>query len=160
MALIPIGLITEMAINNRSTSSNIILCAIERSIISISNTLSFLNSNSTIYIEDIMDIVRKNDLEHTITILKALVDQERKKKHNPVVMKALGGVSEILKKIDNDLLSLEKAIKYHTKKYFSRWRAFYWDGDAENLITNSNILYRRYTLLFELIKIMSFVNKP
>lgn len=152
MALIPVGLITDMAINNRRTSSNIILCAIERSIISISNTLSFLNSNSTIYIEEIMNVIRKNDLEHTITILKGLVDQERKKNHNPVVMKSLEGVSEILKKIDEDLLSLEKAIKYHNNKYFSKWRAFYWEGTAENLIINSSILYRRYTLLFELIK--------
>ena len=152
MALIPVGLITEMAINNRRTSSNIILCAIERSIISISNTLSFLNTNSTIYIEEIMDVIRKNDLEHTITIIKALVDQEIKKNHSKVVMNSLEGVSEILKKIDKDLLSLEKAIKYHNKKYFSQWRAFYWEGTPENLVTNNSILYRRYTLLFELIK--------
>lgn len=152
MALIPISLMTDIALR-QNTNTGLVIRAIDRSVLSITNTLSYLSTSSQVYIDEVLTVVQKDDLEYTVKIIKALINGEHEKKHSPVIIQALEGVSEILNIIEKDLTSLKTAVEVHSKKYFKNWRGFYWDGSTDDIILYSKKLHHRYSILVDLLKI-------
>jgi len=159
MATLATSLLKTIVLSSKATSivsnigTDLIINTISTSTSSICNVLSYLTTNTTSGATNIINTIKTIDLEFTVNILNQLVKEQEGKHLNESIKKALIGVSEILDLINNELLVIKEAIKYHNMKYFNEWRNFAWSGDADIIIKYNMILHNRYKMLFRLLKI-------
>jgi len=136
---------TELIITSITTSS--------KSIISLLNYLS--TSNST-YINKTNTDLKKLDLEFVIGVIHQLIIEQNNHINNDSIKFALHGVSEVLVKTNEELITLKTHYDEHNKKYFNNWRPFSYD------ITNINeyhtLLLKRYDMLIKLLQIYNKIN--
>jgi len=120
---------------------------------SIINMIGYLTTNTQPGINDILNTIKKIDLEFTVNIIEQLVKEQEGKMLCDSIKKALLGVNEVLGWIHKELDSIKQAIEYHHTKYFNNWRIFVWNGNISIIQTYNDILKNRYSILFELLKI-------
>lgn len=136
-----------------SIGTDVLIATVTTTTTSIINMIGYLTTNTQPGINDILNIIKKVDLEFTVNIIEQLVKEQEGKELSQSIKKALLGVNEILKHINTELDLIKQAIDYHHTKYFNYWRGFVWNGNISTIQNYNDILKNRYSILFELLKI-------
>lgn len=159
MGTLATGLLGSVILSGKASAvvstigTDLIIQTVTTTTSSIGSLIKYLTTSNQTCIQDILIILRKIDLEFTISIINELVKEQNGKQLNQSVKKALVGVHEILDRIDQELTSIKKAIEYHNTKYFAGWRGFSWNGNIDLIKEHDNTLKHRYMILVDLLEI-------
>lgn len=157
MEIIAIKLIDSIFIGGRMISilntvgTNVIVKSVSSVASSIGSLIYVVSSNDKKYVINIKSSLENMDLEHKVSVIKEFVKEIGNAEVKDSVKLALYGIIEILEKINDELLILDKSIECHDNKYFSGWRGFDCSVNINTLKKHKNILDVRFNLLLELI---------
>lgn len=109
---------------------------------------------SSLEVEEVVDIINKNDIEATLQVIEGLVNEtcELKKKPKSII-KALDNLKITLNKVHILLEEIHKKTLEHTKKYFSSWRSLDINNETKQLEVEFNLLEKRFNLLHKILMI-------
>jgi hypothetical protein len=133
--------------------TSLIISTIITTTSSIGSLIKYLSTSNHACIKEIVTELNNIDLEFTISIIDQLVKEQDHKCLQDSIKKALIGVNDILLIINKELDDIKKAIEYHNTKYFNRWRSFSCQMNIYIIKQHNDILKKRYTILFDLLKI-------
>lgn len=93
------------------------------------------------------------DLEFLIEVLDQLIKEQEGTYATESVKKAMVGVHKSMEEINKELKVIKESMEYHQSKYFASWRGFDCSYSIETIKKHKNVLYKRYKILTNLLKI-------
>jgi transcription initiation factor IIE alpha subunit len=113
----------------------------------VSNIINHENPIINRILED-LDIVQR------CNIVKSIIENLDNYHHdNGTLNIALKGVNDIISKIEEELLLIEKEVKEHEEKWFYSWRTPVYDERIDKVKRYNNILKERVQYMLEIIKL-------
>lgn len=162
MANLAVGLAGSILMGSRAVSilsgvgTNLLVSTITTTTSSVCGIVRSISSSNQPGLEYVKAELEKIDLEHNVTVIQELIDEQKVAKDEEVknsVKQALIGVNQILEKIHKELKTIQEAMNHHQTKYFNGWRSFNCKCSIKNIIKHKELLDTRYKMLVDLLKI-------
>ena len=129
--------------------------SIVNSITLLSNNVFTLLNNITkkIHQTEIINLLNKTDIEATMKLLHAIIIEIPESNTNSILI-SLNNVKDIIKQIEEELISIHKKIEYNESLYILQSiRSYDCSLDLENITTKIMILDRRSDYLFRILRL-------
>lgn len=136
-----------------TVGTNVIIRTLSTTTSSIGFLISNITTSDKKYLDDVKGFLETMDLEHKVNVVKELVREISGKDVKDSVKLALLGITEILDKINKELLIIKDATDYHNSKFFGNWRKFDCSCNIETLEKHKKLLDARYSMLLDLVNL-------
>lgn len=103
--------------------------------------------------DELINELDNRDIEASLGVIEGLVDEINSKKLPNSIIKALNNLEITLKKVHELLEKIHKETINHTMKWFSRWRSLDISNETKMLITQFNLLEKRFSLLHKVLMV-------
>ena len=127
--------------------------AMVNSITLLSNNIFTLlnNISKNTHQTELINLLNKTDIDATLKLLHAVII-EIPESNNQSILISLDNLKDIISKIENELITIQKKIEYNENIYIlQRFRSYDCSLDLDKITTKFEILDRRSNYLFKIL---------
>ncbi len=133
--------------------NDLISRTIKRTSDSICSVCRYLTNYDEPYAYDVVNKLKKIDLEFTVSVLQKFVEENKDKEYSDSIKESLLKINEILQIICGQLNDVKESIEDHQAKYLYKWRSLDCKANISSIEKNKKILDNRYQILMDLLKV-------